>query len=344
MPVGSNSASLAIAAAARDAARLHGAIADFFLPDDARLDERTRRSLDAALVDLVAAVEADLRRHAARLLAGRGADDAAEALLAGGGAMARLTEAGVLRDADLMDEMIARVRGALIADALPAADAEPGRPSLLVRLADHDDGVVSAAAQALLAAESRRAGSARDLPAELQHRLVWWVAAAVRDPHADDPATDRALAGAAHRCLAAADEGERAIATAVRLAVALDPLPAELPALLVEALGDRRLTLFVALLARALGVDGDVASTLVLEPDGERLWPALRAIGLERHDIARIALSLSDADPRRDIEAFADRLDAIAALEPATARALLEPLALPRDFRLAIAALAGRPA
>lgn len=343
MSVGANNEALAVAAAARDRARLHGAIDDFFLPDDARLDERLRLALGTTLADLVAALEADLRRHAARLLAARNEEGAAEAVLAGESVMERLTAAGVLRDPELMAELIARVRGALIAAALPVIVGEPDRPSLLVRLADLDDGVVSAAAQALLAAESRRAAPGRDLPAELQHRLIWWIAAAVRGDAAQ-PSLDRALAEAAHRCLAAFDEGERAAAVATRLAVALDPLPDELPGLLIEALGDRRLGLFVALLARALGVEVEVARTLVLEPEGERLWPALRAIGLTRADIARVALSLADADPRRDIEVFADRLDAIAAIAPDAARAMLEPLALPRDFRHAIATLRARPA
>ena len=117
-------------------------------------------------------------------------------------------------------------------------------------------------------------------------------------------------------------------------------MPADIPALLVEALGDRRLTLMVALLARALSIDADVARSLVTEPDDDRLWVAMRAAGLSREQIARIALSLSDADPLRDIEVFAGRLDAIAAMTPAAAAAAIAPLASPRELRLASRALA----
>lgn len=340
MRVGFNSDSVTVGTPARVEPRLAAEITDFFLPDDARLDDRTRLAIARMLTELIGAIEADIRRHAARLLVGRGRDAAAEALATGGGgAIARLTAAGLLRDPELMEEVIARTRGALIADALPPTDEVDERPSLLLRLADLPDGVVAAAAQALLAADSRRPGSGSELTAELHHRLVWWIAAAIRDPGNRDPLVDRAIADAAQRCLFAHDEGERPEALAARLAAAIDPLPAEVPPLLVEALGDRRLTLFVAILARALRLDVDVARALVLEPEGERLWPALRAIGMERADIARVALSLADADPRRDIELFADRLDAIAAISPDAAHEAIGPLALPRDFRFAIKAL-----
>ena len=339
MPVGSNSEALAAAATASDDARLAAAIADFSVPDEARLDDRLRRALSALLDDLVASLEADLRRQGARLLAGQGDDAAAQALLDGPAAMPRLVDACILRDPDLMDELIAETRGALLAERLPAGEAREGEPSLLVRLTESRDGVVATAAQALLSSSSRRGVSARILPAEVQHRLTWWTAAALRPAHAPDPATDRALAGAAARCLRGADEGERPMALAMRLAVALDPTPAELPVLLVEALDNRQLGLFTALLARAAGLDAETARTIILDPEGERLWSTLRFLNVDKRYIARIGWSLAEADPRRDVERFADRLHAIAALDRATAGAALGFIMLPRDFRRAIGLL-----
>lgn len=347
--------------------RLEGTIADFFLDADARLDERTRLMLAHVLRGIIGAIEADIRRHAARLLAGIGEIARAESILTQGGAMLRLTRGGLLRDRDLMDELVARVRHDLIADALPTSGptsvststAGPDEASLLVRLAAVPDSIVASAANALLAAESRRraanengaiAGS--DLPAELHHRLVWWVAAAVRDGLGDilkdaGPASqvqggalsDRAITDAALRSLAAHDEGERPEAVASRLASAIDARPDELAMLLVESIGDRRLALFIAVLAKAIGVEFDQARAIVLEPEGERLWLALRAADLDRPTIARIGLALSDADPRRDIEGFADALDAIVAVPVEDARAVISPLALHRDFRAALRAL-----
>jgi len=330
--------------------RLAGTIADFFLDADARLDDRTRLLLAQVLGAIVGAIEWDIRRHAARLLVGGGATRAGEAMLkAGAGTvLERLTRAGLLRDEDLMDELIARVRHDLIAASLPVEVAEPDEASLLVRLAGVPDSVVASAASALLAAESRRRvaneqGSVggSELPAELHHRLVWWVAAAIRDGlKAAARDSDRAITDAAQRSLAAHDEGERPDAVATRLAAALDARPNELAAVLVESIGDRRLSLFVAVLAHALGIGFDQARAITLDPEGDRLWLALRALDMDRPTIARIGLALSEADPRRDIEAFADALDAIVSIGVEDARASIAPLALNRDFRMALRALA----
>jgi hypothetical protein len=338
MRVGLNSEHGVAGASASADARLAAEIADFFVPDRVRLEDRLRAAIARTLSDVTNSIEYDLRRRAARLLVGRGHDAMAEALTAGGpAAEARLAAAGLLRDPALMEEVIARTRAALVADALPVVADAAERPSLLLRLADMPDRAVAGAAQALLAADNRRTGTGGDLSADLHHRLVWWIAAAIRE--GNDAIVDRALVEAVQRCLLAHEEGNRPEALAARLVAAIDPLPNEVPELLVEALGEGRLTLFVAILAWALGLEGEVARSLVLEPEGERLWPALRAVGMARQDIARIALALAEADPRRDIEEFADQLDTIVTIMPVAARATIEPLAMPRDFRLAIRAL-----
>lgn len=326
-------------ARARADARLLVVMDDLFLPDDGRLDDRTRLALANALADAVGRIETELRRQAARLLAARGATTAAETLLRGTGALARLIGAGMLRDEALIETLAARTRAQLVTASLPVAVAGPDEVSLLVRLAGVPDRVVAGAARALLVADSAEAAT---LPADLQHRLVWWVAAAIR-PTSDDPDADRAIAEAALRSLGAHDEGIGADAAAMRLAEAIDARSDELAPLLLEALGDRRLSLFIAVLAHAVGLDFAQGQALVLEPEGDRLWLALRAAQLDRHTIARIALAFSEADPRRDIEAFADDIDQIAAIKPAQARLALAPETLEPDFRAAIRALARSP-
>lgn len=349
----------AAAADARADARLAAAIDDFFLPDEARLDDRLRSALAAAIGAMTASVEQALRQHAARLLAARAAPEFALALAAPAEPLLeRLASAGLMRDSDLMRELVGRVRSDVLSEALPVqAPDEPDRPSLLARLSQSQDSVVANGAVALLAAESRRrmalladAPGGSDLPAELHHRLVWWVAAALRERHADAaahdlPALDRALAEAALRHVAAHDEGERIEAAAMRLAAAIDARTDELATLLVEALADRRLSLFVALVAHALGLEHGDTREIVLDPAGDQLWPVLRALEIDRASIARIGLALGEADPRRDVEAFADRIDAIAALDAASARAALAPLLLHPDYRAAMRSLArGRAA
>ncbi|MGR6328074.1 hypothetical protein ACU5AX_03310 [Sphingomonas sp. XXL09] len=335
-----------LAAARRLAAqadgRLGATIVDFFLPGDARLDERTRLALGQTLAGAVRAIETDIRHHAARLLAPRGAT-----MPAATDVLRRLSRAGLLRDRALIDELLGQVRCDQIAEALVPQVGGPDQPSLLIRLAQVDDGVVATAARALLAAEAQRRAAVEQervlhgtLPAVLHRQLVWWVAAAVREAQADDAALDQAVVEAAQRNLAAHDETQRPEAAAMRLAMAIDARPDELGPLLVDALGDRRLLLFIAVLARATRLDSVATRQIVVEPEGDRLWLALRAIDLDRATIARIALALADADPRRDIEAFADALDAIVAIPVDSARAALAPLTLHAELRVAIDALA----
>jgi hypothetical protein len=324
------------------------AVDDFFLPEEARLDEHSRAAMAALLRGLVETVEGEIREHALRLLTARGESALVAALIEPGtSVLARLWRSGLLRDGELMGELIARVRQEMLGAALPmTAPDDPERPSLINRFVQHPDRVVAASAMAVLIAESRRRGSPdvgqfqTELPAELHHKLVWWTAAALRErAEGGGDALDRALCDAAQRSLAAYDEGDRLEAAAMRFAVAIDAQPRELPAMLVEALGDRRIVLFIALLAHALGISYALARDLVLDPAADRLWLALRALEIRREGVAQIGYALSEADPRRDLEKFADALDMIAAITPVEARAALAPLKLDSAYRAARIAL-----
>lgn len=349
---------LAKAVAADAAARrgLDHAIADLFLTDTMRLDEGSRVALVRLVQALVDTVEAEVKGHAVRLLHAQAEPALAQAVDVGG-AFFRLRGAGLLHDADLMAELIARVRERRLADAIPMLGPdEPDRPSLINRLTEHPDRLLAQGAMAVLVAESRRRSvpekgllTQTDLPAELHHKLVWWVAAASRERSLAAATTqrsrtvlDRALADAAQRSLAAHDEGNRLESAVMRLVSAIGAQGAELAELMIEALGDRRVTLFSGLLAHALGVEYAIARGLVLDaPDG-RLWVALRALRLERTAIARIGVALSEADPRGDLENFADTLDATMAITLPAARDALAGLRLPSDFRAAMLALEPR--
>lgn len=324
------------------------AIEDFFLPEQARLDERMRSGLATLLRALVASVEGEVREHAVRLLHGRGEGALVTALNQPVSVYGRLADAGLLRDPELMGELIARVRQELIGAALPMhAPDDPERPSLITRYVQNPDRVVAAAAMELLIAESRRRGAPdtghvgrTDLPADLHHRLVWQVGAALRERATKDlDPLDRAITEAAQRSLASYDEGDRLEATALRFAMAIDAQPDEIAGLLAESLKDRRIVLFIALLSHALGISFALARELVLEAEGDRLWLTLRALELGREPIAQIGYALCEADPRRDLEDFADQLDTILSVTPNAARSAIGPLRLHPDYRAAVVAL-----
>ncbi|MGK6319665.1 DUF2336 domain-containing protein [Sphingomonas sp. DT-204] len=352
---------LARAAGAESRGRraLRAAIDDAFLAPEVRLDDHARVALIGLIDALVTAIGYDVRDHAARVLTGRGEAGLAEVLAATSATLTDwLAGAGVLRDPELVGECLARVRCELIAAALPAeAPADPDTPSLVVRLTGSTDPVVTEAAAAVLAGESQRRAVAEGgtangsgLPPMLHRRLAWWVAAALREAVAaavgDTPSVlDRAVIEAALRNIAANEGQDRLEAAAMRLAEAIDAQADELPTLLDEALRDRRVSVMVAILAHALGVEYEVAREIVLDPTGERLWLSLRALELPRPAIARIGYRLCEADGRRDLDGFVDMLDVVAGLDPRAARRAIAPLTLHPDFRAALAALGsgGRP-
>ena len=322
----------------RAARRRDGALADLLLDDDSRLTDQLRLILTERLTDLIETTARDLRHQAGRLIAD---DDPEGTELPVIDVNARLRRAGLAIDPHLLDEILAQSRQALLAGALPADIIASDAPSLLVRLTEAPDRLVASAARAMLSCESRsRAGADGPiLPDALYRPLVWTVAAALRD--GDDPARDRALAGAAERLLSARSEEEGAAAAAHRLAAAIDARATELPDLLIESLSDRQLGVFIAFLAHAAGLDDRDVREIVLEPEGDRLWLLLRMLDMGRATIARIGLCLSEADARRNVDRFADSLDAIMAVTPTEARRALSSLMLPPAFRSALDRLDG---
>src|SRR6188768_2234110 len=88
----------AAAADVRVQRQIEIACEDFFLPIDARLDERTRSALSDLVRLLVATVERELREHGARLLSSRGESRIAQALAEGDSVLPRLRQSGLRRD------------------------------------------------------------------------------------------------------------------------------------------------------------------------------------------------------------------------------------------------------
>src|SRR3546814_10916421 len=141
------------------------------------------------------------------------------------------------------------------------------------------------------------------------------------DVCSSDLPLDRALTAAAERSLAGHDEGIGLEPSAVRLAAALVSGWRGGGSTAIEAIGDRLLALFIALVADDVGLDYDAARDAVLDRDGARLWLMLRAIGMDRAAMGRVALALATADPYRSIDDLAADLDAAAAIPAETARA-----------------------
>lgn len=331
-----------VAAAEAHAAALHRMAAqDFSIPDAARLDERTRAGMTRLLEQWVETAERELLRAMGT-----------ERLGGIGPTLPLLQAAGGAADPELIGELLACVRLAQLGSGLPGhASPHPARASLVSRFVDHPAPELADAARALLLAESQGRSpetGRRPLPQHLHARLLWWVASAMREQATaiTGLVLDEALCAGVRAELAAAERQvdggvERA---ALRFATLLGGSPRELPQLLLEALGDRRPVLAVALMARAADIGFVEARALLLEPGAERLALALHGLDLPRDAIAQIGFALCEADPRRDLAQFVDLIDALGGIDRSAGREMLAQLRLDPDYRAARATMAGAAA
>lgn len=339
--------------------RLSGALNDLFRSSESRLNDRDHAAMTRMLAALIGMVETDIRaRLVEQGLLGDFPDLVSELGEADRKiAWPRLQRSRVMRDDGLIMLLLRRCDEHHLSTALRAAYPARLHPEtgIVGRLANHPDEILADAVQAVLLSEQRRNDSfgeplldRADLPIELQHRMTWWVAAALRDHmlashDIDREEADRALVSAASALLDGYDESQTidslafALACRVRQAETLDD------ALLAGLLRDGQVALWVAGLAVRAMIDSDAVWPMLADPDASRLTLLLRSIGMERS----VALSLladlflarggvaADQDERLAHAAFA--FDALAVDE---ALAAIRPWRPGDHYRRAVARLA----
>jgi hypothetical protein len=280
--------------------RLSAALADLALPERLRLSDWQRATVSALLARLVRSVEDELRSALADAFLAEGQEGLRAAL-----SSARVEIAlPVLAGGAFVDPALA---GALLrrAEEHRLQRAAGGDNGLLLDLAGDGDEIVAAEAMALLIAQSRRLDpfqepliARTELPAELEHQLVWTVAAALRrymiERHDVDPAAaDAAIAAAASALLADYDEGEGIDARCHRLVRRLNEQGRLDGALPLRALGEGNLPLFLAALGVRSGLDSASAWELLSEPSGRGSVLLLRAAGIGRPEAGAMLLALA---------------------------------------------------
>jgi uncharacterized protein (DUF2336 family) len=298
--------------------RVASTAADLALPEGFRLNEWQRTTVGALLVRLVRAVEDELRAA----LAGSVADPALHAALSSAHveiAMPALGTSGVLGESRLVEALLRRAEEHRLQRA-GAADT-----ALLVELAGDRDEWVASEAMALLIAQSGRLDPFRepllprsDLSAEVEHHLVWTVAAALRrymiDRHGADPATtDESLSAAARLVLTSHDEGATMDARCRRLATALRDAGRLDDSLALRSLNEATLPFFVAILASRSGLDADAVWELLPARSGRGAVLLLRAAAIARSEAGGILFTL--AGDETQLAAQLDLFDGIAAPE-----------------------------
>ena len=350
---GNGDAARLLLAAARE--RFSVAATDLLLPEQSRLTEWQRLTAAALLVRLVRTVEDTLRAR----LAGHFADH--EGLSAAFSsahvpiAQPLLERAQVLRDPELGTVLVRRVEEHRFWK--DNAEGDDGADEYLLDLVRDDDDGVAAEAMALMIARSRRFDQFNEpvmgrteLAAEIQHRLVWMIAAALRQYMVQQHAlpsgrADAAIAVAAGELIAGYDEGDSLEACCMRLARRLDRSDRLDDAVLRLILDDGLLPLFVAAIGVRCGLDYSAAWEVLSDPRGRGPALLLRAAGVERDHAAAILLVLNARGRMfsgAEGDAAAAQLDLFDASDEGAAAAILRLWQVDPGYRAAVARLSTR--
>ncbi|MDQ8757949.1 DUF2336 domain-containing protein [Sphingosinicella sp. LHD-64] len=336
-------------AAARE--RFAVAATDLLLPDRARLTEWQRLTAASLLTRLVASIEDDLRTR----LAGRfAANEALHAALSSAHvpiALPILERAQVLRDADLTTVLVRRAEE----HRFWKAGAPAGRDDYLFELVRDADEHIASEAMALVIARSRRFDRFQEpvlgqveLPAELQHKLVWMVAAALRQyvvQHHHATGVDAAIEEAASALIAGYDEGESLESAARQLARRLHHAGRLDGAALARIIGDGLLPFFLAGVATLAALDMAAAWEVLSDPRGRGPALLLRAAGLERDEAGAVLLALGARGPLlsgAEGEAVATQLELYDTVDRASAQEVLRLWQAHPAYRASVARISTR--
>jgi len=341
-------------AAARE--RFAVAATDLLLPDQARLTEWQRLTAAGLLSRLVRSIEDDLRVRLAVRFQGHDALHAALSSAHVPIALPILDRAQVLRDADLTTILVRRVeehRFWKVRAGQPAA-AEAGEEYLFELVRDADD-TVAAEAMELVIARSRRFDRFQEptmgrveLPAELQHKLVWIVAAALRQYIVQQHqvgAVDGPVEEAADAIIAAYDEGATFEALAMRLARRLQRDGRLDGAALARIIGDGVLPFFIAGLAALCGLDQTATWEVLSDPRGRGPALLLRAAGVGRDEAAAILLALNSRGALfsgAEGDAAATQLELFDTVDEASAQEVLRLWQAHPAYRASVARISTR--
>jgi uncharacterized protein (DUF2336 family) len=336
-------------AAARE--RFAVAATDLLLPDQARLSEWQRLTAASLLTRLIGSIEDDLRARLAQRFAANEALHAALASAHVAIALPILERAGVLRDAELTTILVRRVEE----HRFWKAGVPAGRDDFLFQLVRDADENLAAEAMELVIARSRRFDRFQEpvlghveLPAELQHKLVWMVAAALRHyivQHHRAAQVDAAVEEAASAVIGGYDEGESLESAALQLARRLHQTGRLDGAVLARIIGDGMLPFFLAGVAALCAIDLAAAWEVISDPRGRGPALLLRAAGIERAEAAAVLLALNARGPllaAHEGDATAAQLDLYDTLDRASAQEVLRLWQAHPAYRASVARISTR--
>ncbi len=343
-----NDAARLLLAAARE--RFSVAATDLLLPEQARLSEWQRLTAANLLAVLVRSIEDELRLRLAERFRLHEPLNAALSSARVPIAGPILDRAQALRDPELTTLLVRRAEEHRFWEA-----REAGRKEWLHELVRDEDAAIAADAMELVIARSRRfdgfgdpALGRAELPAELQHHLVWLVAAALRHYIVQQhhlAAVDGAIEAAANEIIGSYDEGQGFEALSVRLARRLHATGRLDGRMLVRILDDGMLPLFIASLALLCGLDPTATWEVLSDPRGRGPALLLRAAAIERDEAASVLLALNMRGPLlsgAEGETTIEQLELFDTVDPASAQDVLRLWKANPAYRACVARLSTR--
>ena len=335
-------------AAARE--RFAVAATDLLLPDSVRLTEWQRLTAARLLGRIVRGIEDGLRSRLSVTFQDQEALHAALSSAHVPIALPILERAQVLRDAEISNILVRRVEEHRFWKKSAIAQG-----TYLFDLVQDSDEAIAADAMAVVIARSRRfdrfedaAVGQIDLPAELQHKLVWMVAAALRQYMSQQHevrSVDSAVEEAATALIAGYDEGESLEAHAYRLAQRLYRSGRLEGSVLARIAAEGVLPFFIAALSVLCALDHVATWEVLSDPRGRGPALLLRAAAVERERAAAILLALNEHGPfitGLEGDAVAAQLELFDTLDQPAAQDVLKLWQAHPSYRASVARISTR--
>ncbi len=313
---------------------LAATVADFFGEGGDVLSDRERSLMFDILHKVIVDVEMSVRKTLSERLAD--AEDAPRALikfLANDTvevACPVLTRSRVLRDQDLvevirhrtLEHQLAVANRFSVSEAVSSALVETGERSVVERLLHNQNARISQATLEYLVDESKRHDTFREpilrrseLGPDLAKRMFLWVSAALREfilEHFEfDPSTiDELLEKTAFEQIDAATAGQAT--GSAKLAQDLADSGKVTPEMLVTAMRQGEISLFVAMFSRMTGLRRNLVMRLLFESGGEGLAIASVAAGIDRDAFSTLFTLSRKARPQGAADVDAETRNVLA--------------------------------
>jgi uncharacterized protein (DUF2336 family) len=298
---------------------LLNAITDLYEKTEYSQSDAERELMVDILGQLVGDIETAVRRdlaerlsandHAPRELIVMLANDAIEV------AKPILLQSAVLEDPDLVEIVRQRTAEHRLTVATRASVSEPvsdalvgsGDEDAIETLLRNPRAEISRVASEYLVAESQKVDrfqkpllARADLPADLAHRMFWWVSAALRRYIVENFEVEvEGLDGEIEQAVQAmakepAHFGRRP-SHAEQLVARLVDLGEFNELFLVQSLRHQHVSVFIAGIAHMAGVDMSMARRIIFDKGGEALTLTCKAIGMDRANFAAVFLRIRKA-------------------------------------------------